>query len=345
MFSPIASPDIPASSGFFLLTLNNRLILIPRVLSEENSPQIYDGFDQNWTALEHQLPKKVIIQMHFAIDFNKHVLVGRRVSGKIRKAVNVFVHFRDDVICTEYTTRSTYLPSLGHIVAQSRNSVYVIDQRLSSQPGKHFRLDFSNKHSLNLHRWAANRLLLDLFQTQPKCVALNKSSLITASLPSLFGSFSLSNYFQIKELFADRDLRSIRLVSSVSTQRSLEISLPELKFGLIPNLSDTFNFTNAKMITLSNGLVFVSGGHQKSSFKAINNCCLLKVTDAHDRPKRATPDLAQVPSMLLISNNNLATVENLTSPKKSPDWMGFSQIQDFLLDPSTPVVAHPANCR
>lgn len=327
-----------ASSRFFLLSLNNQLMIIPQVPSESGGPQIYDTFAQIWTPSKAYFPEKVKFHMHFEIGFNRHVLVGRYLSGKVRKPVNVFIYFRDDTVHTNFTTRSIYSPLLGRIVASSRNSLFIIDQRLTSRPDRHFRIDFKEQNTLSLHHWSANRLLLDLFQTCPASVTLNQSSLVSASVPSLFSSFSVSNYSRIKELFTEREFNNIRLVSSLPTQRSLQIGLPGLEFGLIPNLSELFNFSNANLITLSNGLVFLSGGHQKSSFKAINNCCLLKVSDAHDRPKPANSGDRQVPSMLLVSKDNLATVENLTSPKKTPDWSEFFEIRDFLLDPSTPVV-------
>jgi hypothetical protein len=300
-------------------------------------PHVFNDFDQKWEPSASFFPEKVNFHSNFAINYNSHVLMGRHYHMKTWKPINVFISLNGSVIQTSYTTKSTFSPSLSVIFAKSKNSIFFINKRALDQPNKHFQMDFDCNNKLSLKRFHVNCLLLPILQSAD-CLCLNESSLITSSLPCLFSSFSTIDYFKIQNILKKKDFSRIKMISSTPSQRSIQISLPNPNFQLTPNLNELFNFSNSTVITLSNGLIFISGGHQKSSFKAINNCCLLKVSSVHDRKPHTFLKKNKVPSMLLISKNNLATVENMTSSSNSPEWMEFQKIVDFLLDPSTPVV-------
>jgi hypothetical protein len=303
-------------------------------------PQLFNEFDQKWEPVVSFFPQKVEFHSHFAINYNNHVLMGRHHINKIWKPINVFLTLNESKIQTQYTTRSIFSPLSSVLVAKSKNSIYLVNRRTLAQGDKHYRIDFDPNIKLSLKRWHANSHVLGIFESSDVTFTINDSSLPTDSFSSLFSPFNLGNYLKIQNIFKKKEFNKIKMISTVNSQRSIQITLPTNKIQLNENLDELFNFNNSNMITLSNGLIFISGGHQKSSFKAINNCCLLKVSSAHDRkPQSIYSNPKKVPSMLLISKNNLATVENMTTSSKSPEWMEFVKIVDFLLDPSTPVVS------
>lgn len=309
-------------------------------MSKKKTPQIFDEFGQNWESVKCFLPDNIHFHSHFPINYNQHVLMGRHFIMKTWKSINVFISWTDGTFQTTYSTRSIYSPSQTQVLIKARNSVYLVNKQRSSQPDKHYRIDFHKNKQLSLNHWHVSKPLLSTLASDPSCVSLNNSSLFQKGLPSLFCSFSMTEYFKIKSLLQTPKFDTIRMISSQKDKKSLEIGLPHMAVKMNPNIDDLFNFSDPTMITLSNGLVFISGGHQKSSYKAVNNCCILKVSSQFDRnvTHLMSTKPKEVPSMLILSTDNVATVENLTNPSEAPKWMKFSQIVDFLLSKETPVV-------
>lgn len=338
IFEHLPCPNMPDSTEFLLFLLNNRLVLMIKKPSKTLLPQIFNDFDLKWESSQSFFPEKVHFHSTFSINYNSHVLVGRHYIMKTWKPINIFISLSNSVIQTSYTTKSIFSPAFSVIIAKSKNSIFLVNKRFLEQADKHFQMDFDSNSKLSLKRYHVNAHLLNTIQSTT-CFCLNESFLMSTSLPCLFSSYSTKNYLKIQRVLKTFRWSKIKMISSNNSQRSIQISLPKPRFQLTENLNELFNFTNSTIITLSNGLIFISGGHQKSSFKAINNCCLLKVSSIHDRkPQDMSLSNKKVPSMLLISKNNLATVENMTSPSNNPEWMEFYKIVDFLLDPSTPVV-------
>ena len=340
LWRPFPCPSL-GSKNFFLFTISDKLILIPSSPNSDDLVQVYTAFNNHWESQTVKFPKDCTFHSMFKVRFNEYVFLGRIIQSSSLQPFSITISLSGNKVESSFSTKSIFSPLKVSFCLRYLDSIYLVSENKLNNPSAHFKLDLQEDSCSKLYQWTANRCLLELISTNKlSSIALNETNFSRDCLPDIFSEFLISDYDKISNLLGDtnpKKFNTLNFVNLKNNQKSIQMDLFNHSFKNINSLEDFYPFLNPTIISLSNGLTFISGGYQKNSFIATNKICLLKLTSEHDRPTKNHKE-KEIPAMLFISKDNLASVENLTNIKPTNKCESFPDIIDFLLNPKTQAV-------